>query len=200
MMLDRRKLGRLLYAQMINVVNRVIVSIVLILLIVLLIPVAVTPEGVAAFFSFQLAGVHVDPISVSHLLIAVACCFLVALCAVLLNQEWKRKRPRAVQIAGGGRKSAELATESVAERLQADVEAVPQVRQAIPRILARGGVVDVDLEVRVDANVDVPAKAQEIDQIVRDSVGRMGLKLGRPRVKIVCIRGSTSDPTPATSE
>ncbi|MGH2459171.1 MAG: hypothetical protein ACRDIY_09925 [Chloroflexota bacterium] len=185
---------------MINVINRIIVSILLILLIVVLIPTAVTPDGVAAFFSLQLSLVKVDPISIDHLIVVVACCFLIALSAILLNLEWKRPRSRAVQIAGGGRKSAELATESVAERVEADVEALPQVHRAISRIVARGGVVDVSLEVRVDANVDVPAKAQEIDQVLRDSIGRMGLKLGKPRVKIVCVRGSSSDPTPAASE
>ncbi|HVC33363.1 MAG TPA: hypothetical protein VNL16_07625 [Chloroflexota bacterium] len=154
----------------------------------------------AEFFAFQLEGIKVDPISVTHLVVIVACLFLIALSVVLLNFEWKRKRPRSVQIAGGGRKSAELATESVAERLRADVEAVPQVRQAIPLILARGGVVDVQLEARVDADVDVPAKAQELDQVVRESISRMGLKLGKPRVKIICVRGTTSDPTPAASE
>ncbi len=185
---------------MINVINRIIVSILLILLIVILIPTAVTPDGVAAFFSLQLSQVQVNPISIDHLIVVIACCFLIALSVLLLNFEWRRPRARAVQIAGGGRKSAELATESVAERVKADVEALPQVRQAAPRIVARGGVVDVFLEVRVDADVDVPSKAQEIDQVLRDSIGRMGLKLGKPRVKIVCVRGSSSDPTPAASD
>ena len=185
---------------MMNVVNRVVVSVVLIVLIVLLIPIAVTPQGVAEFFAFQLDKVRVDPISIPHLIITLACLFLIALFAVLLNLEWRRARPRSVQIAGGGGKSAELATESVAERLRADVEAVPQVRQAVPMIFARGGVVDVGLEVKVDADVDVPSKAQEIDRVVRDSIGRMGLKLGRPRVKIVTVRRSSSDPAPASTE
>jgi uncharacterized alkaline shock family protein YloU len=185
---------------MLNVVNRIVVSALLIFAIVLLIPIAVTPQGTAEFFAFQLEKVRVDPISLAHLVIIVVCLFIISLCVLLLNLEWKRRRPRSVQIAGGVGKSAELATESVAERLRADVEAVPQVRQVLPVILARGGVVDVQLEVRVDADVDVPAKAKEIDQVVRDSVSRLGLKLGKPRVKIVCIPGRTSDPTPAASE
>ncbi len=192
---------------MINLINRIIVSALLILCILLLIPIAVTPEGTAEYFAFQLDRVHVDPISMTHLVVIVACCFLIAVCVLVLNLEWKRRRPKSVQIAGGVSKSAELATESVAGRVRADVEAVSQVQQAIPVITARGGVVDVQLEVRVDADVDVPAKAQEIDQIVRNSVSRMGLKLGRPRVKIVCAPGRTSDPpgrpsdpAPAASE
>lgn len=180
---------------MINVINRVIVSVLLIMLVVILIPTAVTPEGVAAFFSLQLSQVRVDPISIDHLIVVVACCFFIGLSVLLLNFEWKRPRSRAVQIAGGGRKSAELATESVAERIEADIEALPQVHRAIPRIVARGGVVDVNLEVRVDADVDVPTKAQEIDQVLRESIGRMGLKLGKPRVKIICVRGSSSNST-----
>src|SRR5579884_1077930 len=185
--------------QMLNVINRLIVSALLILCILLLIPIAVTPQGTAEFFAFQLDRIRVDPISITHLVIIVACCFLIAVCVLGLNLEWRRQRPRSVQIAGGTSKSAELATESVASRIRADVEAVPQVQQATPVIIARGGVVDVQLEVRVDADVDVPAKAQEIDQVVRESVSRMGLKLGRPRVKIVCAPGRPSDPTPAAS-
>lgn len=184
---------------MINAINRLIVSVLLIVLIVLLVPIAVTPEGTAAFFVFQLQSVQVAPISIDHLIIAAVCVILIALCVLLLSAELKRGRPRAVHIAGAGSKSAELATESVAERLRADVEAVPQVRQAIPVIHARGRVVDVQLEARVDADVDVPAKAQEIDQVLRDSAERMGLKLGNPRVKIICIRGTGSTSAPASS-
>lgn len=180
-----------------NVLNRIIVSILLVVLTVLLLAVAVTPQGVAALIAFQLNLVQVDPISVQHLIIAVVCLVLCAIFVVLLRLQWARGRPRSVPLTGPG--STHLATESVVERLRQDVIAVSQVRQVTPTVVGRGKVVDVELEVRTDSDVDVPTKASEVEQVARDSVNRLGLKLGRVRVKIVVARGSAAPPAPSAS-
>ncbi len=184
--------------QMMNFFNRVIVSILLIALIVLLVPIAVTPQGVAEFVSSQLDQVKVEPISLPHLVIALAAFFLIALALVLLRLEWRRPVAKSVQIVSGGQ-STELSTASVAERLRSDVLAVAQVQRAVPTVTARGRLVDIEVDVLVDPDVDVPAKSQEIEQVVRESVARMGLKLGRPRVKITCARDIPTGSSPAPS-
>jgi hypothetical protein len=182
---------------MVNVLNRIIVSIALLVLTVLLLAVAVTPQGVAEFLAFQLNLIQVDPISVQHLIIAAVCLVLCAIFVVILRLQWARGQPRSVPLTGQG--STHLATESVVERLRQDVVGVSQVRQVTPTILSRGKVVDVALDVHTDADVDVPTKASEVEQVARDSVNRLGLKLGRVRVKIAVARGSAAPPAPSSS-
>ncbi len=181
---------------MLNLLNRLIVSVLLIVLIVLLVAFAVTPEGVAMFLARQLEQVQVAPVSVEHLVLALICFALAALGLVLLRLQWRRVRPRTVRLVGTG--STEVASESVVERLRQDVEVVPQVRQALPTIEQRGQAVDVGVEVRTDHDVDVPSKASEVEQVVRDSLARLGLKVGRVRIKIVVGRptGSPSAASP----
>jgi hypothetical protein len=175
---------------MLNFVNRLLVSILLLLLIVLFVAVAVTPQGVAGFLADQLTQVRVD--LVSHVIIAVICAILVVGFVGLLGLEWRRPRPQAIPLTGTGTGMTSLAAESVSERLRQDVQQMPQVRQANPILTVRGKAVDVLLEVRTDPNVDVPTKASEIDQVARDSVARLGLKLNRLQVKIHVARGAAS--------
>jgi hypothetical protein len=182
---------------MLNLLNRVIVSVLLVILTLLLLAVAVTPQGVAELIAFQLNLVRVDPISVDHLIIAASCLVLGAIFVVILRLQWARGRPRTVPLTGPG--STHLATASVEERLRQDVTSVTQVRQVTPSIVSRGKVVDVALEVRTDSDVDVPTKASEVEQVARDSVNRLGLKLGRVQVKIVVARGSAAPPAASTS-
>jgi hypothetical protein len=177
---------------MLNFVNRLLVSILLLLLIVLLVAVAVTPQGVAGFLASQLSQVRVDALSVDHLIIAVISAILVVGFVGLLGLEWRRPRPQAIPLTGSGTGKTSLAAESVIERLRQDVQQMPQVRQATPILEVRRNAVDVLLEVRTDPDVDVPTKASEIDQVARDSVARLGLKLNRLQVKIHVARGAAS--------
>jgi hypothetical protein len=181
---------------MLNVLNRVIVTILLLIVVVLLLAVAVTPQGVAEFIAAQLTGVRVDPISIDHLIIAVVCLAVDAVCLLLLRLQWARRRLTSVPLQGGG--STELATESVVERLKQDISVVAQVLNVSPVVYVRGNVVDVVIDVRTESGVDVPAKASEIDQVAKDSVSRLGLKLGRIRTKIAVARGA-SPASPAAS-
>jgi hypothetical protein len=179
---------------MLNFVNRLIVSVLFLFFIILLVAVAVTPQGVAGLFASQLNQVRVDPVSVDHLVIAVVCAVLVIGIGALLSIEWRRPRPQAIPLTGAGAGMTSLAAESLIERLRQDVQQMPQVRQATPILEVRGKAVDVLLEVRTDPNVDVPTKASEIDQVARESVSRLGLKLNRLRVKIHVARGAASQP------
>jgi hypothetical protein len=173
-------------------VNRVIVSLILIVVALLALAVAVTPTGVASLLANALQQVNVEPVSVDHVLIAVAGLAIAILCVLGLRVQWLRPRPHSIRLAGPG--SSELATESIVDALKRDVTAIPDVKSASPIIHGRGNQVDTDIEVRTEPGVDVPSKAQEIEQVVRDSVMRHGVKLGRVRVKIVVGRGSATPP------
>ena len=182
---------------MLIILNRLIVSLVLVALILLLVAVAVTPEGFAAFVAFQLENVHVAALSVDHLIIAVICLIAAALCAIVLRLQWRRVRAQSIPLVGPG--STHLATESVVARLKSDVEAVDLVRTAYPVVQGRGKVVDVDLEVRTERLDDVPLKAQEVEGVVRDAIGRLGLRLGKTKVRIVVARDSSQPPAAPVS-
>src|SRR4051794_24097205 len=112
---------------MLNLLNRLIVSLLLVIIIAISVAVAVTPEGVASFAAARLTDVRVDTISVQHLLIGAVSIVLAVLCAVLLRFQWSQRRPTAIRLAGAG--STELATESVVERIKHEVSALPQIRQ-----------------------------------------------------------------------
>jgi hypothetical protein len=182
---------------MLNLLNRIIVSAVLFVLLLLFVAVAVTPQGVAAFFSEQLGRVQVDVISVDHLIIAVVCLLLAALCGLLLSLQLRGRSSETVALSGSG--STELAADSVIQRVRQDVEAIEQVRHAVPRIVRSGKSVDVALEVRTDPDVDVPAKASEVEQVARDSLSRLGLKAGRLRTRIIVGKGPGAPAAPAAN-
>jgi hypothetical protein len=182
---------------MVNILNRVIVTVILVIVIVLLVAVAVTPEGVAAFLAFQLMSIRVAPLSLDHLIVAAVSLLAAGLCSLVLRLQWRRTRPRSIPLVGAG--SSELAAESIVSRLKTDVEAVDQVQTVIPTIFGRGKVVDVNLEVRTEPHVDVPAKAEEVDGVIRETISRMGLRLGKTKVKIVVAKASSSPLAPPSS-
>jgi hypothetical protein len=187
---------------MINIVNRVIAIVVLLVLSVLLIAVAVTPEGVAQLGATVLGQVNVNAISVERLIVSVVCAVLAVIFLWLLGQEFRRPRLHAVPLsatAGGTGAATTIAAESVTQRLRSDVEQVPGVRQVTPIIQGGRRGVNVLLEVRTEPDVDVPGKASEIDQVARESMSRLGVRLDRLRVKLHVARGtSPSSSTPAS--
>ncbi len=105
---------------------------------------------------------------------------VVALLVLVL--ELRVRRPTAVSLAGDS--GALLSTDTVVQRLRADVEAVPEVDQARPTVRPRRGRVDVEIAVTTGPHVDVPSKAAEISQVARDTVEKLGLKLGKLSVKL----------------
>jgi len=183
---------------MLNVLNRIFITIVLLGLIVVLIPVAVTPQGVAQLAASILLQVQVDSFSVTHLIVAVVSLVGVVVCLFLIGLEWRRAAVRAVIIGGTGSGSTELHVGSISQRLRQDLEDLPQVRQVSPSISTNGRRVDVRLEVQTTADVDVPAKAVEIERLAKASLARLGLQKFKLRVKIVCVPGTNSDSAPTS--
>jgi hypothetical protein len=107
----------------------------------------------------------------------------VALLALLvLALELRVRRPSAVSLASGG--GAEVSTETVVQRLRSDVEAIAEVDQARPVVTPRRGRVDVELAVTTAPQVDVPTKAAEVSQVARETIEKLGLKLGKLNVRL----------------
>jgi hypothetical protein len=167
---------------MLNLVNRVIVSILLIILIVALVAVAVTPNGVAALLMSLLLQVNVDTFSVVHLIVLIGSLVLALLLGVLLAQEVRR--PQRSSIVIHGQVAQEVATDSVIQRIRANVEALSGVRSANVRLSNNGQLVSPFVELKVDPEAHVPSKAAEVDQVAQDTITQLGLKPGKVRVKL----------------
>jgi len=96
-----------------------------------------------------------------------------------------RKRGVRIRTADGG--SAELDTASISRRLEWHLEQVAEVNSVIPTIRAKGGAVDVRLEIEVTPEVDIPMKTDEVVVLARDIVEEdIGLKLGKLDVHMRC--------------
>lgn len=117
-------------------------------------------------------------------LLGLAATVLTVICGALLYLEVREGRPDAVvlmEVAGG---TAELATDSVAQKLEHDILSLTEVR-AVEAIVSRGGkAVNIRLTVHTEPESDVPSKAAEVSQLVREDVEEMGLKLGKLRLRM----------------
>jgi hypothetical protein len=89
-----------------------------------------------------------------------------------------------VQRVGGG--EVVVTAESLAERLQYQIDQLADVIGVKARVTPRGGGVDVEVSLQTGADVNVPEKAEQVLQVTRQVVeDKMGLKLARkPRVNI----------------
>jgi hypothetical protein len=106
-----------------------------------------------------------------------------AICVALLWLEVRRPRARTIvvqQVSGG---QAELTADSIISRLEYNLDQLPDVIRARPRVhTARKGV-RIDLAVETSPEVAVPSKSEEIQQVTRDIIeNQMGLKLESMRV------------------
>ncbi len=89
-----------------------------------------------------------------------------------------------VQKVGGG--IVAVTTEALAERLQYHLDQLADVISVKAKVIPRGQSVDLDMDVRTSADVNVPEKAEQVLEVARQVVeDKMGLKLARkPRVYI----------------
>ena len=83
--------------------------------------------------------------------------------------------------------SAELDTSSISRRLEWHLEQVAEVSNVVPIVRARGGAVDIRLEVEVAPEVDIPMKTDEVVGLTRDIIeDDIGLRLGKLDVHLRC--------------
>ncbi len=98
---------------------------------------------------------------------------------------WGRSRGVRIQTSEGG--TAELATETVGQRLAWHLDQIAEIISVEPTVRARGSAVDVRLDVEAAPDVDVPLKTDEVVDVTRELIEHeMGLRLGRLDVHIRC--------------
>lgn len=164
-----------------NLFNRVIVVLLLIALILFSAAVIVLPKQaltVATDF-VEALGSYISTFQ-GWVLMTIALLGLIALSLVLLWFEVRRPGPKTVRVEKISGGEARVAVESVARRLQYNLDQLPQVLSVKPRVTARGKRVDIALDVETTQDVNVPAKTEEISEITRSVIQeQMGLKLGK---------------------
>jgi len=98
-------------------------------------------------------------------------------CGLLLWLELRRPHGKAVRVRKVG-DEAKVTTDSIARRLEYNIDQLAEVISVKPKITAIGKGVHVRLNVETGPEIDVPAKTEEISKVAREVVEeRMGLKL-----------------------
>ena len=102
-----------------------------------------------------------------------------------LTAIWGQSRGVKIRTIDGS--SAELDVNSISRRLEWHLEQVAEISNVVPIVKARGGAVDIRLEVEVAPEVDIPMKTDEVLILTRDVIEEtIGLKLGRLDVHLRC--------------
>ena len=111
--------------------------------------------------------------------------FVWVLCAALLWMEVRKPRTKTIKVQKVSGGEAELTTDSIADRLEYNIDQLADVVGVKPTISpGRKGVV-VDLELETRPEIEVPMKTEEVQQLTKDIVeNHMGLKLETVRVVI----------------
>jgi hypothetical protein len=108
---------------------------------------------------------------------ALSAVLIFVVCGLLLWLELRRPYGKAVRVRKVG-DEAKVTTDSIARRLEYNVDQLAEVISVKPKITARGKGVHVRLNVETGPEIDVPAKTEEISKVAREVVEeRMGLKL-----------------------
>jgi len=107
------------------------------------------------------------------------------LCGALLWLEVRRPRTKTIKVQKVSGGEAELTTDSIASRLEYNIDQLADVIKVKPTIgSGRKGVI-VDLELETSPEIEVPMKTEEIQELTKDIIeNRMGLKLDTVRVVI----------------
>ena len=107
------------------------------------------------------------------------------LCGALLWLEVRRPRTKTIKVQKVSGGEAELTTDSIASRLEYNIDQLADVIKVKPTIgSGRKGVI-VDLELETSPEIEVPMKTEEVQELTKDIIeNRMGLKLDTVRVVI----------------
>jgi hypothetical protein len=193
-----------------NTFNRVVLVILLLAAMVLCSFVFVVPVQALRVLAQQAGGVadffaRVRP--VVRLVVGILLAVIVNLVGILLIiLEVRRPAARSISVeqASGGEVTLSIA--SIADQVKAEVNQLPEVLQAKPKVTAKRKGVVVELDAKIAAEAGVPGKAERIVETVRRVVEEeMGLKLARaPKVNIEAVRQApgtrVAEPPTAPSE
>jgi hypothetical protein len=176
----------------VNAFNRVVVVLALLATMVIsaiffIIPLP-TLGAVIPFFQRLNTGLvaMTGPRALARVAVGLVFTFLVWLfCAALLWLEVRRPRTKTIKVQKVSGGEAELATESIASRLEYNIDQLADVHKVKPTISSGRKGVRVVLELETSPEIEVPMKTEEVQQLTKEIIeNRMGLKLDSVRVVI----------------
>ena len=168
-----------------NTLNRIVIVLGLLVLMVVCSVSLVAPLRVFSFVESQ-AGAFVEFLDDLRdfvrlgggILFALVVDIILVLVLILEVRRPKRKAIRVQKAAGG---EVMIRVDSIAERLEYELDQMPSVLNVKADISAKGGGVAVVLDVNAAAGINVPEKADEIVEkttsVIEDN---LGLKIARP--------------------
>jgi hypothetical protein len=172
-----------------NTFNRVVVILILLAIIIVMTVVLVVPRPMIEVVQRWLSNLDANLAPVPQpllMIVGVALALLVdVICAVLIWLEIRRRRPGAIRVQRISGGVAELTVDSVARRVEHKVSRLDGVISVKPDVIGRRGGVEVELDLEMSSEIDVPSKTEEICQVVKEAVeDKMGLKLRKVRANI----------------
>lgn len=177
-----------------NTLNRVVLVILLLGVMVLCSFVFVVPVQTLRVVGEQ-AGLLADWVArirpVFRLPVGIVLAVIVNVIAILLIVvEVRRPARKSITVQHGAEGEVTLSIASIADQLKAEINQLPEVLKAKPKVSAKRNGVVVEVDAQIAAQTGVPAKAERIVEAVRHVVEEgMGLKLARPpKVNIESIR------------
>ncbi len=195
-----------------NTVNRVIIVLLLLLVMAVCSFTLIVPLQTLQIIAQQAEALG-DAVarirSVARLPLGILVATILNLVGILfIVLEVRRPEAKAVTVKQTGGGEVTLSVASIADQLKAELNGLPEVVQAQPKISARRKGVVVEVDARIAADTGVPEKAEKIVEVIRHLVEqRMGLKLARPpKVNIEAVRqaasgrGSTEESPSAPAE
>jgi len=186
-----------------NTFNRVVLVILLLLAMVLCSLMLVVPIRSLQIVSQQaqaLADLLARLRTVVRLPAGILLALIVNLIGILLIVlEVRRPAPGGIKVEQASGGEVTLSVASIAEQLKAELNQLPEIVQAKPKVSAKRKGVFVEVDARIAAESGVPNKAERIVEAIRRVVEtQMGLKLARPpKVNIEAVRSSAGTRRPA---
>ncbi len=102
-------------------------------------------------------------------------------CVLLLILELRRPPRRMVRVERVDGGVVEVSLNTVAEHIAYELEQLPGVLRARSRVLARRNAVAVEVDVDMASDVEVPAEAARLVEVIRQVVGeKVGVRLAEP--------------------
>jgi hypothetical protein len=173
-----------------NVFNRIVVIVAILVGLSLLMLALTFPVSVIQFA--QGAKEWVDIVAqgmldrVYYTSFVIASVVVIVILLLLLWMEVRRPRSRMVRIRSKGNGDAHLSIQSVVQGLEYRIDELPGVRKVQPRIVSRGGDVEVTLQLDTSPTVNNARLAEQVAALCQQIIEtQLGLKLrGRVRLSI----------------
>jgi hypothetical protein len=175
-----------------NYFNRVLAVIVLIFLLIVAIALTINPDATLALAQDWIGALQswlADAAAAQRTLYlavrVIAPLVLIPLLALLLWREVRPRRRQAARMQTESGSRANVSLDSTARRLAWQIDQLADVITVSPKLTARGGSVDVVLDLETHPETDVPMKTDEVVAAARELLtGQMGLQVGKVVVNI----------------